>query len=140
MANIESRMQDFEQTAEANREEIERGEKELAEFEEKMEEDKNEGLFFKNLGQKPSQGKVKAPQVKKKLKAVARENAGSKVRRTIYLALICLLGFTIVEIVISSSELDWRKLGPLGAILVGLIAQLIYEQKMSSEQEVEEKK
>lgn len=51
-ANIESQMLEFEESTELNRLEIEESENKIVEFEGQMEKDRNEGLFFKNLGQK----------------------------------------------------------------------------------------
>jgi len=50
-------MQAFEETADMNREEIEKNEKVLEEFEDPMEKDRNVGLFFKNLREKAPEAK-----------------------------------------------------------------------------------
>lgn len=128
-------MQAFEEDAESNRNNIEKNEQKLAEFEDKMEVDQNEGLFFKNLTRQQQQKKppsYAAKEEMQKLRQVERENAGSKARRSIYLALICLLALTILNALITSPAGDWWKIAGLGVILVALIAQLAYEQSMSS--------
>lgn len=51
-ANIESQMVEFEESAELNRQEIQERENELDEFEVRIEDGRNEGLFFKNLRKK----------------------------------------------------------------------------------------
>ncbi|CAI0424355.1 unnamed protein product [Linum tenue] len=106
MEKIESRMQAFEESAEMEKAEIEDKESKLADFEGQMDKDRNEGLFFENLGM-----------------------MGQK---NIYLALIAILVFTIAESVITTPSPEWRKIAVLGAILVGLITQVTYEQSLSS--------
>ncbi|XVF76774.1 hypothetical protein PTKIN_Ptkin13bG0293900 [Pterospermum kingtungense] len=134
MENIESQMQTFEESQELNRQEIEKNEDQLAQFEGQIEQDRNEGLFFKNLTEKKPQGKAKA-----KVEAeITKEKAGSKTRRNIYLALIAVLVFEIADSFISSP--DWRKVAVLGAILLVLFSQFIYEQTLLSEAEKIEKK
>ena len=75
---------------------------------------------------------MKAKEEAEKIKDVAREKAGSRTRKGIYLLFIGLLTFAIVDSVASSST-DWRKIAVLGAILVALVSQFIYEQTMSIE-------
>lgn len=133
MENIESQMQAFEESAELNKLEIEENEKKLADFEDKIVKDRNEGMFFKNLMQKAPVDKAKAKEEAEKITEVTKKNAGSELRRNIYLALIGLVVFEIVDaLVISSTSSDWRKIGVLGVILVGLLSQLFYEQNMLS--------
>ena len=103
MENMDSQMQEFEESAELNRMEIEKNESELIEFEGQIEE-------------------------------VTKEKVGSKTRRNIYLALIGLLVIAIADSFISPSS-DWRKVAVLGAILVPLILQFLYEQGLVSETE-----
>ncbi|XP_050206618.1 uncharacterized protein LOC126656157 [Mercurialis annua] len=138
MEKIESQMQAFEESAELNRTEIEMNEDKLAEFEGQIVEDRNEGMFFKNLGQKPpiidkAQAKVEA----EKVKDLMKEKAGSKNRKNIYLALIAVVVISIADSFVNSP--DWRKVAVLGAILAGLITQFSYEQKLASELESKEK-
>ncbi|KAK3445121.1 hypothetical protein EUGRSUZ_B02792 [Eucalyptus grandis] len=139
MENIESRMQSFEESMELNRMEIEESDNKLAEFEGQVEKDRNEGLFFKSLTQekKPVE-KAKAKEEAKKVQEVAKQSAGSKTRRYVYVALIGILVTGIANSFISSSP-DWRKVAVLGAILVALITQFAYEQGMLSETEQTEK-
>lgn len=125
-------MVEFEESAELNRQEIQEREKELDKFEVQMEDGRNEGLFFKNLRKKAPVDKAKAKEEAEKIKDVAREKAGSRTRKGIYLLFIGLLTFAIVDSVASSST-DWRKIAVLGAILVALVSQFIYEQTMSLE-------
>ncbi|XP_073009783.1 uncharacterized protein [Typha latifolia] len=138
MEKLDSRMQAFEEDAEINRQEIEESEKVLEEFEEKIEKDRNEGLFFKNLGEKKPEDKKVAKVEAGKLKETMKENAGSKVRRNIYLGLMSLLAITIANAVFASTEVEWRKIAALGLIFVGLLTQLIYEQSLSSNPEEKE--
>lgn len=125
-------MQAFEESAESNKVEIEQNENMLLEFEDQIEKDRNEGLFFKNLGSRTPEEKVQAKEETAKIKELTKVNAGSKTRRNIYLALICLLTIGIADSFISSSP-DWRKVAVLGAILVGLFTQYVYEQSLLSE-------
>lgn len=132
-ANIESQMLEFEEFAELSKQEIQENENKLTEFEDQMEEDRNEGLFFKSLKKKEPVDKEKAKEEAEKIKEVTKEKAGSKTRKNIYLFFIGLLSFGVVDSVVSSSATDWRKVAFLGAILVALVSQFVYEQKMSSE-------
>ncbi|EXB89949.1 hypothetical protein L484_023601 [Morus notabilis] len=137
MENIKSRMQEFEESAEQNRQEIEESENKLAKFEDQMDKDRNEGLFFKNLSHRTPQKKVSAKEEMERIKEVTKGSVGSKIRRNIYLALIGVLVIAIADSFVSSS--DWRKITALGAILVGLISQVIYEQNMLSDIKEREK-
>ncbi|KAL5166538.1 hypothetical protein HKD37_18G051477 [Glycine soja] len=131
-ANIESQMVEFEESAELNRQEIQEHEKELGEFEVQMEDGRNEGLFFKNLRRRTPVDKSKAKEEAEKIKDVAREKAGSRTRKGFYLLFIGLLTFAIVDSIASSST-DWKKIAVLGATLVALVSQFIYEHTMSLE-------
>ncbi|KAK7256872.1 hypothetical protein RIF29_30416 [Crotalaria pallida] len=131
-ANIESQMLEFEESAELNRQEIQKRENKLEEFEVQMEDDRNEGLFFKNLRKKGPVDIAKAKEEAEKIKQVTREKVGSKTRKIIYLFFIGLLTFGVVDSIAASST-DWRKVAFLGAILLALISQFIYEQNISSE-------
>lgn len=133
MENIESQMQVFEESAELNRQQIEKNDDVLAKFEGQIEEERNEGLFFKNLRQRKPVDKEKAKVEMEKIKELTNENAGSKTRRYIYLAFIGLLVIAIAESFLSSP--DWRKVAVLGAMLIALVSQFSYEQRMSSEME-----
>lgn len=139
MENMDSRMQAFEESTGVNISEIEENENELAAFEDQIAKDRNEGLFFKNLTQGKPKEKVNATEEIKKIKELTKKSAGSETRRNIYLVLIGLLLIEIVDSFITSTP-DWRKVAILGVILVGLVAQFIYEQKMLSEKEIAEEK
>ncbi|KAK1321865.1 hypothetical protein QJS10_CPA03g01840 [Acorus calamus] len=141
MENLENKMQSFEEKAELNRQEIEENEKILEDFEDQIERDRNEGLFFKNLRKtKPPKQMEEAKEEARKLKELARESAGSKVRRNIYLGLISLLTVAIVQAIVSSPEVEWRKVIALALIALALLAQFIYEQSLSSTSEKQEEK
>lgn len=129
MGNIESRMQAFEESMELNKMEIEEGEKKVADFEGQIQKERNEGLFFKNLGENAPVDKAKASEEAKKIEQVTKKSAGSVIRRNIYLVLIGLVAFGIADALISSTS-DWRKVAVLGVILVGLLTQFVYEQSM----------
>ncbi|KAK1298669.1 hypothetical protein QJS10_CPB14g00825 [Acorus calamus] len=139
MENLENKMQSFEETAELNRQEIEENEKILEDFEDQIERDRNEGLFFKNLRKTKPPKQMAAKEEARKLKELARESAGSKVRRNIYLGLISLLTVAIVQAIVSSPEVEWRKVIALALIALALLAQFIYEQSLSSSEKQEEK-
>ncbi|KAL4557867.1 hypothetical protein LXL04_036061 [Taraxacum kok-saghyz] len=133
MGNIESQMQAFEESSETSKLEIEENQKKLDEFEVRFENERNEGLFFKSLGQSnmpidPTMAKEEA----EKLRESTKQIAGTKTRRYIYLGLIGLISVSLIDSLISQS-FDWRKGGILGVILVGLVTQLTYEQKMLAE-------
>ncbi|MCD9560258.1 hypothetical protein HAX54_018780 [Datura stramonium] len=138
MENIESQMQAFEESVELNKQEIEENEKKLVDFEGQMEEERNEGLFFKNLGQKQPADKAKVKEEMEKIKQLSKETAESKIRRNIYLVLMGLVVVGIMNALISSPS-DWGKSAVLGVILVGLLSQVIYEQKVLSETETKQK-
>lgn len=138
MENLESRIQAFEESAESNKEDIEENKRKLVEFEDQIEKDRNEGLFFKNLGQRASEDLAKAKEETEKIRELTKENAGSKIRRNIYLGLMGLLVIGIADALISSSS-DWRKVAVLVVILVALFFQSMYEQTISSKPEKIEK-
>lgn len=137
LGKLEARMQAFEETAEENRLEIERNEKILEEFEEKVEMGRNEGLFFQSLGSKKpkdqSSAKMAAKTEAKKLKELAKEKAGSKGRQSIYLALMAILGVAIADAAFASPAVEWRKAVALGFIFIALLAQFLYELRLSSD-------
>ncbi|KAF7825570.1 uncharacterized protein G2W53_016734 [Senna tora] len=139
-ANLESQMQEFEEFAELSRQEIEENENKVTKFEDQMEDDRNEGLFFKSLRQKaPVVDKEKAKEEAQKIKDVTKEEAsGSETRKNLYLFFIGLLSFGVVDSVVLTSNTDWRKVAILGAILLALVSQFVYEQKMSSETKTRE--
>jgi len=83
--------------------------------------------------------KAKAKEEMEKIGKLSRESAGSKTRRNIYLALICIVGVGIVDALITSPS-NWQKPTILGIILVGLLSQYVYEQTMiSAETEITRK-
>lgn len=135
MERLDSKMQAFEETAEIQRQEIEMNERVLEDFEDWIEKEKNEGMFFKSLGKvKPrnkKEIKVKARIEAQKVKEIAKESAGSKTRMNIYLGLMAILGLTIANAVFATPEVEWRKVAALGLIFIGLVAQVIYEQDIS---------
>lgn len=131
-------MQAFQESSEMSRLEIEENEKKLADFEGQIEKERNEGLFFKNLRQRTPKEKAEAKEEMEKIRELTKENAGSKIRKNIYLALIAVLVIGIADSLISPS-FDWRKVAVLGAILVALLSQFISEQRMASEAERTEK-
>ncbi|ESQ49168.1 hypothetical protein EUTSA_v10021354mg [Eutrema salsugineum] len=137
LENIESKMQAFEESAGLNRLEIEENDNKLAEFEEKIVIDRNEGLFFKSLRDKKPVDAEKAKEETEKIQEVTKESAGSKARRNVYLGLIGIVVLAIAESFISSP--DWRKVAILGAILIPLLTQFVYEQTLLSEDADEEK-
>ncbi|CAM8890319.1 hypothetical protein QQ045_024349 [Rhodiola kirilowii] len=140
MNNLESSMQGFEELAELNRQDIEMQDKKLEEFEDEIDDNRNEGMFFKSLGQsKPLVDKAKAKEEADKINDVTKASAGSKTRRNVYLALMGLVVVGIADGVISSS-LDGKKIAALGLILVGVLSQYIYEQSLISETEENTKK
>jgi len=136
MERLDSKMQSYEETAEIQRQEIEMNERVLEDFEDWIEEEKNEGMFFKSLGKvkKPQNNeeiKLKAKIEAQKIKELTKQSAGSKTRMNIYLALMAILGLTIANAVFATPEVEWRKVAALGLIFIGLVAQVIYEQDLS---------
>jgi len=135
LERLDSKMQAFEETAEVQRQEIEMNEKVLEDFEDWIEKEKNEGMFFKSLGKvKPrnkKEIKLKAKVEAQKVKEIAKESAGSKTRMNIYLGLMAILGLTIANAIFATPEVEWRKVAALGLIFIGLVAQVIYEQDIS---------
>ncbi|KAG2245846.1 hypothetical protein Bca4012_069105 [Brassica carinata] len=133
LENIESKMQAFEESAGLNRLEIEENDNKLAEFEERIVEDRNEGLFFKSFRDNKKPVDVeKAKEEAERIQEVTKESAGSKSRRNVYLGLIGILVLAIADSFVSSP--DWRKVAVLGAILVSLLTQFVYEQTLLSEE------
>ena len=137
-ANIESEMLAFEESSELNRVEIEESEKKIEEFEGQMEKNRNEGLFFKNLGEKALADKEKKTKEKvEKIKEVNTENSGSgKTRKNVYLFFIGLLSFGIVDSFASSSgSADWKRVSVLGGVLVVLFFLFINEQNKDNQKD-----
>ncbi|XP_057808080.1 uncharacterized protein LOC131022584 [Salvia miltiorrhiza] len=132
MGNIESRMQAFEESMELNKVEIEESEKVVENFQGQIQKDRNEGLFFKNLGEKKPVDIAQAKEEAEKIKELTKKSAGSAIRRNIYLALMGLVVIGIADASVSSSP-DWRKVAFLGVILAGLITQFFYEKSMLSD-------
>jgi hypothetical protein len=135
LERLDSKMQAFEETAEVQRQEIEMNDKVLEDFEDWIEKEKNQGMFFQSLGKvKPrnkKEIKVKAKVEAQKVKEIAKESAGSKTRMNIYLGLMGILGITIANAIFATAEVEWRKVAALGLIFIGLVAQIIYEQDIS---------
>ncbi|KAJ9180606.1 hypothetical protein P3X46_008825 [Hevea brasiliensis] len=111
-------MQAFEESAELNRIEIEENENKLADIEGQMVKDWNEGMFFKNLGQKAPIDKAKATVETERIKDLTKAKTGSNAKKNIYLALMAVPVMAIADSFIYSSP-DWWKVAVLGAILVG---------------------
>lgn len=132
MDKLESRTQAFEETAELTRQEIESSQKILEEFQEQIVRDKNEGLFFMSLQQKTPQKKAETEDNTQKLRQLAKETASRRTRRNIYLALMLLMILAVGNAVFAKPEVEWRKVGALMLILFGLLAQLIYENSLST--------
>lgn len=132
MGNIESQMQAFEESAESNKQEIEENQRKIDEFETRFENEINEGLFFKNLGQSKPVNITLAKEEAQKVTELTKQTAGTNTRRNIYLALIGLVSISLIDSFISQS-FDWRKGGILGLVLVGLVTQLTYEQNVLGE-------
>ncbi|XP_078427525.1 8-amino-7-oxononanoate synthase [Wolffia australiana] len=144
MGKLDARMQAFEETAEENKREIERSEKILEEFEEKVERDRNEGLFFQSLGSKKprdlSAAKMAAKMEAKKLKELEKEKAGSKGRKGVYLALMGILGVAIADAAFAVPAADLRKVAAFGFLFLALLAQYVYELRLSSGADEDENK
>lgn len=132
LENIESKMQAFEESVGLNRLEIEENDNKLAEFEEKIVEDRNEGLFFKSFRDKKPVDAEEAKEETQRIQEVTKESAGSESRRNIYLGLIGIVALAIADSFVSSP--DWRKVAVLGAILIPLLTQFVYEQTLLSEE------
>ncbi|KAK1412421.1 hypothetical protein QVD17_33663 [Tagetes erecta] len=132
MGNIDSQMQAFEESSEASKQEIAENQKKIDDFEVRLENEINEGLFFKNLGQSKPVNKTIAKEEAKKITELTKQTAGTETRRNIYLALIGLISISLIDSLVSQS-FDWRRGVILGLILVGLITQLTYEQKVLGE-------
>ncbi|XP_078178692.1 8-amino-7-oxononanoate synthase [Carex rostrata] len=138
MERLDGRMQEFDEAAEIRWKEIEENEMMLKEFEKGIEKGRNEGLFFKSLKDKKSEiepeAKMAAKAEAEKIKEISKEKAGSKFRRNIYRALMAILAIAIGDGIFAApgGEVEWRKVAALGLILIGLVAQIIYEQDFSS--------
>lgn len=125
----------FEESTEMNRLEIEESEKKIEEFEDQMQKDRNEGLFFKNLGQKDLVDKAKPKEEVEKIKDVNIENSGSQTMKNVYLFFIGLLTFGIVDSVVSFSGADWKRVSVLGGIIVVLFSLFINEQNKDNKKD-----
>ncbi|KAI3882086.1 hypothetical protein MKW92_039793 [Papaver armeniacum] len=134
MEKLELNMQAFDENAELV---IEENQKKVGDFEDQIDKDRNEGLFFKNLGQKNPVDQVKAKEEARKVKEVTRKSAGSNTRRNFYLALMVLIFVAVADSLFSNPS-DWIKPAVLGLISVALLSQLIYEQSLSSKSDQED--
>lgn len=132
MEKLEGRIQAFEEAADMNREEIEKNEKVLEDFEDQIEKDRNEGLFFKNLGDKAPKAKTEAKAEAQKLREIVKKDAGSKIRGNIYLGLMSLIAVTIANAIFATRDVEWGKVAALAFILLGLLAQFTYERSLST--------
>lgn len=128
-------MLEFEESTELNRQEIEESENKIVEFEGQIEKERNEGLFFKNLGQNAPADKAKAKEDVENIKDLNKENNGSKTRKNVYLFFIGLLTFGIVNSIASSSGADWKKGAVLGGIIFVLFSLFINEQNKDSKKD-----
>ncbi|KAJ0979605.1 hypothetical protein J5N97_015079 [Dioscorea zingiberensis] len=143
MEKMDNQMEALEETSEVRRQEIAKNEQELEDFEEQIERERNQDLFFKSLSQKPTRGKQQAagttnmPEVLKPVRETTRKNAGSKSRRNIYIGLMILLFGTIGNYLVSYPQVEWKKVAALGLILLGLIIQYVYEQNTAKTTEEE---
>ncbi|XP_047334855.1 uncharacterized protein LOC124938456 [Impatiens glandulifera] len=135
MENIESRMQAFEETAEQEKLEIEKNEKKLFDFEDEIEDGRNEGLFFQNLREKKPVDMEKVKEETEKIKEVTVDITRTDTRRNIYIVFVGLIVVAIVDSLMSSSS-GWEKTTVLGFILVGLLSQLFYEQRKLFETQI----
>lgn len=130
-------MLEFEEFNELNKQEIEESESKVMEIEGQMEVDRNEGMFFKSLGKKGSNvDKAKAKEEVEKLKDETLEKSGRKTMKNVSLFFIGLLTYGIVGSInfSSLSSTDWKRVAVLGAILVALFSQFIYEQNIDNNQ------
>lgn len=136
MENMESRVQEFEESARQTRLEIEKSDKELADFEGAVEKSRNQGMFFKSFSKAPPLDDVdmeKAKEEAKKISELTNQNAASRTRKNIYIALIGVVVIGIADSVLASSVQDWKRIGVLGVILVGLVSQFVYEQSIENQ-------
>uniref|UniRef100_A0A7C9DCU2 Uncharacterized protein n=1 Tax=Opuntia streptacantha TaxID=393608 RepID=A0A7C9DCU2_OPUST len=101
MEKIERKMQEFEESLEMEKQETEKRDKEVEDFEGEMERGRNEGMFFQSFRQRKAMDKAKAKEEAKRISHVTRKSAASKARRNIYLALIGLLTIGIVNSLLS---------------------------------------
>lgn len=131
MEKMDLQMEAFEESSEIIRQEIAKDEKVLEDFEEQIERERNQDLFFKSLSQKAPPGK-QAAEVLKPVRETITKNAGSKFRRNIYLGLMTLVFGTIGNYLITYPQVEWKKVAALGLILLGLLVQYIYERRLST--------
>lgn len=131
-------MQEFEESARQSKLEIEKSDKELAEFEGEVEKSRNAGMFFQSFSKSTpatDEDREKAKEEAMKITELTKQKAASRTRKNIYVALIGMVTIGLADSVLGTAAQDWKKIAVLSVILVGLVSQFVYEQRMQSEVE-----
>ncbi|XP_024515278.1 uncharacterized protein LOC112340686 [Selaginella moellendorffii] len=143
--SMEADVGELEQEMAQSRAQIEADEREFAEFEKKLVQDRSEGLFFKSLYQPlkksrkpPAANRQLMEEQTKKVEKVTKRAAKSSSRITVYAALAILLTLTIVEAIATGEEL--YKVGIYSALLLSLVLQFGYERFFANQSEVDKPK
>lgn len=138
MENLDRQMESFQESSQMNRRQIEEGHRELDEFEESIQKDRNEGLFFKNLGDRKQQNphnkkSLRSEEERRKLIRLTKKAAGSSIRKTVYISLMTLLAATVTaNSVTAFPQINWIKTVPLCLLFLALLGQYVYETRLSS--------
>ncbi|KAG5068996.1 hypothetical protein JHK85_001373 [Glycine max] len=132
-------MLEFEESIELNRLEIEESENKIVEFECQMERDRNEGLFFKNLGYKAPIEKAKAKEEEvEKIKDVNSESIAPTLSEVKTFIMVLYISCT-PRIEAADVGLGYFPIHPLHAQhLLGLVCehQMVGARRSGSEGEV----
>ncbi|GAB2228756.1 hypothetical protein Droror1_Dr00022885 [Drosera rotundifolia] len=131
---MDSQMKEYEESSRRNRLKMAKRDKEIADFENEYESLKNEGMFFKSLGRERTPpvrlAKAAAREEAKKIQELTIDiSTTSKIRKSLYLMFIGIVTTGVADSLVSDSP-DWRKTAVLSAILVSLLSQLAYEQRI----------
>ncbi|KAL9257389.1 hypothetical protein AKJ16_DCAP04394 [Drosera capensis] len=131
---MDRQMKEYEESSRRNRLKMARRDKEIADFENEYESLKNEGMFFKSLGRERNPPvrlvKAAAREEANKIQEITRDiSATSKIRKNLYLMFIGIVTTGVADSLVSDSP-DWRKTAVLSAILVSLLSQFAYEQRI----------
>ncbi|KAL9270951.1 hypothetical protein AKJ16_DCAP15958 [Drosera capensis] len=131
---MDRQMKEYEESSRRNRLKMAKRDKEIADFENEYESLKNEGKFFKSLGRERTPPvrlvKAAAREKAKKIQELTRDiSTTSKIGKSLYLMFIGIVTTGVADSLVSDLP-DWRKTAVLSAILVSLLSQLAYEQRI----------
>lgn len=138
MENVEENVQAWEEKLASARAQMGTNEQGIDMFEKEMQKDRNEGLFFQSLYTQTKKWKELPPEKRNTiqmevdmLKEVTKRTLNSTIRRNIYIGLIIVLSWTLIDRV-ASGNAEWPMLAIYTTLVVLVVTQLTYETIISS--------